>query len=253
MRLLVAGFLLLGLQSASGQVVSPVRPRAQVKPFTMTQTTTTSRTYANGMTSTETKQNTLVRDSEGRMRNEQEMAATPGMKFVLDNGGSRIMHGRGKFIYIFVTDPVGRTSLNWSTDPDAAKEVRLTHTRQFAPGPRGVRTLDKAEDGLVAEEKVEKLGTRALQGVIAEGTRRTTHYPAGAFGMSQEFTVVSENWVAQDCGISVEGTTDDPRTGKIVTTLVSFSDAEPDAGLFKPPAGYSVISDVKVDEVAEKQ
>jgi hypothetical protein len=254
MRLLMAGALLLTLQGASAQVLrSADRPRPQVKPYTMTQSITTSRTYGSGMTSTETRQQVFMRDSEGRTRNEMERAATPAMKIVLDSGGIRLMRGRGKSSFIYVNDAVERTSMSWSTDPEMAKEVRLTQVRQMPAAPRPALSPAKTEDGLVAEEWMEKLGTRAIQGVIAEGTRWSTRYPAGAFGMSQEFTVLREDWFSRDYAVSLESTNDDPRFGKTVTTLVSFSDAEPDPALFKPPAGYTLISDAKVEEVAEKQ
>jgi hypothetical protein len=253
MRLLMAGALLLTLQSTSAQVVSPfVLPRPQLKAYTMTQTVTTSRTYGNGMTSSETRQQVFMRDSEGRTRNEMERAATPAMKIVLDSGGTRMMRGRGKSSFIYVNDAVERTTMSWSTDPEMAKEVRLTQVRQVSAAPRSSQSPAKTEDGLVAEEKMEKLGTRAIQGVIAEGTRWTTRYPAGSFGMSQEFTVVREDWFARDYGVSVESSNDDPRTGKMVTTLVSFSDAEPDPALFKPPDGYTLVSDARVEAVAER-
>jgi hypothetical protein len=95
--------------------------------------------------------------------------------------------------------------------------------------------------------------TGCIQGVIAEGTRTTTRYPAGAFGMSQEFTVTRDTWMSRDYHIVLESSNDDPRTGKMVTTLVSFSDQEPDAALFKPPAGYTVVSDEKLETVAQTQ
>jgi len=231
-----------------------VRARPQLKPYSMTQSITTTRAYANGMTSMETIQHLSARDSELRMRDEREVAAAPQVKLLLDSGVSRATaSGHDGYAIIFVFDPVEHTSLNWSTDPRMAKEARLIHSTQRAVAPRAVQTEAKQGDGLIAEERMEKLGTRNIQGVIADGTRWTTRYPAGSFGLSQEFMVVREEWFSQQYAISVESTTDDPRTGKVVTTLVSFSDAEPDPALFKLPAEYTLIGDAKVEEVAEKQ
>ena len=71
-------------------------------------------------------------------------------------------------------------------------------------------------------------------------------YPAGAFGMDRAFETMNETWNARDYNITVESTSEDPRSGKSVVTLVSFSQEEPDPSLFKPPAGYVLMGDAKV-------
>jgi len=224
-----------------------------VKPYTMVQTTTTTRTYANGMSSTETLKVVSMRDSQRRTRYEREQEGIPAMD--IERDGHTIHNlGMDKWTSFSIFDPVQGITMNWNDNLPGNKEVRLTHTRSPSAARHvSPQPAQKPRDALVATEHVEKLGTRAIQGVIAEGTKTTTQYPAGAFGMSQAFTATREYWIARDYNFLAEETLDDPRMGHTVTTLVSFSDQEPDSSQFKAPEGYTVLSDNRVEAVEVKR
>jgi hypothetical protein len=50
-------------------------------------------------------------------------------------------------------------------------------------------------------------------------------------------------------GINVRQVNDDPLMGKTTRELVSFSQGEPDASMFQPPADYEVATVETHDEV----
>ncbi len=244
MRASITAVLFLSTASfAAAQTPIPAQRvgRIKPKPYTMVQAVSFTHLFSNGMMQTHDSQVVTAMDSERRYRRETDEPAILGYTEIRD-GVSRHVPGREKWESISVSDPVEKITLNWQTDPILRREVRLNRSGTLAQGYAFSPQSDKSNSGLTVDAHMEKLGQRAFAGgVIAEGTRTTTRYPAGFQGFSQEFTTVNENWFARDYGIIVESTSDDPRFGKTVTTLVSFSDQEPDPALFKPPAGYKLI------------
>ena len=63
---------------------------------------------------------------------------------------------------------------------------------------------------------VEPLGTRQIEGVIAEGTRMTTTIPAGQIGNLNPINVVTERWFSKELQMAVLITRRDPRSGETV-------------------------------------
>jgi hypothetical protein len=254
----VAGTVSLGNSRA------PVRP---VKPYTMKQTTTITREYGDGLSSTVTSEVASMRDSEQKTRNEREQMEAAPTKYIRDG---RVSHTNGvyKLRMITVSDPAARMFMNWTEGGAGQQQVIVTRfpepeivNRPVAAGLRNAPAAPKVapaapqggDEERVAEVHTEKLGEKAIQGVIAEGTRVTTKYSAGVYGMNREFTVVREDWLARDYHLVVESMVDDPRMGKQVTTLVSFTEGDPDPAMFKPPAGYKMVGNVKEEELVEKQ
>jgi hypothetical protein len=87
----------------------------------------------------------------------------------------------------------------------------------------------------------EPLGSKTIEGVLAEGHRNTTTWPVGAFGNDRPVTTVNEEWMSRELGMNVLSTTSDPRSGEATTRLLNISRAEPDPSLFEPPPGYEII------------
>lgn len=230
-------------------------PRPAPKPFTMTQVRTQTQTYADGLTRTTTQKSTMMRDSSGRTRNESEFHGFAPA--IYDRDGRRSFqpgfNASSRSVNIY--DPASQSSLNWILSDSQPHEARVTSFAQSNPSPqrRMPNAIPPASDNVpVIEVRTEKLGTRAIQGVIAVGTRITTKFPAGYDGWNREFTTTQENWFASDYGFGVESTTDDPREGKTVVTLLTFTDGEPDPALFKPPADYAIITQVRTETPPEK-
>ena len=79
------------------------------------------------------------------------------------------------------------------------------------------------------------LGTRSIEGVVAEGTRSTFILPAGRIGNERPIEVVSERWYSSELQTRVMSRHSDPRFGETVYQLKNFSLAEPSSDLFEVP------------------
>jgi hypothetical protein len=87
----------------------------------------------------------------------------------------------------------------------------------------------------------ESLGTQAIEGVLAEGSRTTVVYPIGAVGNDRPITTISETWTSPELKVVVLSKNSDPRNGDSTTKLTNISRSEPDASLFQIPADYEVV------------
>lgn len=86
----------------------------------------------------------------------------------------------------------------------------------------------------------EDLGTKNLEGVDCNGTRRTITIPAGEVGNERPISIVTETWFAPSIDAVVESSTDDPRYGKTTYQLANVQLSEPARSLFEPPADFKV-------------
>ncbi len=93
------------------------------------------------------------------------------------------------------------------------------------------------------ETNTEELGQRDFEGVMAEGTRRTTTIPAGAIGNERPIEIVYERWYSKDIGMVVYSKNTDPRFGEQVYKLTNIVRAEPDPSLFAVPTTYKKVSE----------
>ena len=89
----------------------------------------------------------------------------------------------------------------------------------------------------------ESLGSRTIDGVMAEGTRSTVTYPVGIMGNDREFSSVTETWTSPDLKTRILSTTNDPRSGVNTFRIRSLSRTPPDPTLFAPPADYAVVDE----------
>lgn len=87
----------------------------------------------------------------------------------------------------------------------------------------------------------EELGTRDFEGVLAEGTRRTTTIPAGAIGNERPIEIVYERWFSKDLGMVVYSKNNDPRFGEQTYKLTNIVRSEPDPSLFAVPSEYKKL------------
>jgi hypothetical protein len=86
----------------------------------------------------------------------------------------------------------------------------------------------------------ESLGTKSIEGVMADGTRTTSTIPAGAIGNVMPIEVVSERWYSRELQMAVSISRRDPRSGDSVYRLRNIVKAEPPQDLFTVPADYQV-------------
>ena len=88
--------------------------------------------------------------------------------------------------------------------------------------------------------QAESLGTKAVAGVQAEGTRDTRNIPAGEIGNDRPLQTVWETWFSPELHVVVLRRVADPVNGNTVTELKDVQRSEPDPALFQVPAGYSI-------------
>lgn len=112
------------------------------------------------------------------------------------------------------------------------------------PGVAGVpfAATEVAMPGVPAQPLVqESLGTRVIEGLVAEGTRTTMTIPAGAIGNLAPIDVVTERWFSKELQTAVMITRRDPRSGETVYRLTNIVRAEPPAELFTTPPDFKVL------------
>ncbi len=176
----------------------------------------------------------VARDSEGRTRREQPLAAI----------GSLVIGLRAPRV-IVIHDPVARVTLLLDA---AAKTARRLRWREDAPGggpmPPPLRRLngDAPVPGepFASKGPAEALGTREMESLAAEGTRYTLVLAAGRVGNAKPLTIITERWYSADLDVVLETRHVDPRFGETRFVLRRIDRREPEASLFEVPADYSV-------------
>jgi hypothetical protein len=186
------------------------------------QVTLTQQSLAGGNMIERQEQTSISRDSQGRMRSESSVRHPDGSTAtritVIDSvAGVRRM-----------IDPQDRT----------VEEVALRPTtNRFQGRSWPARPLPADEPNVVSES----LGAQTVNGVQADGTRRTRTIPAGAIGNVSAIQIVQETWFSPDLQVPVLVKVTDPRSGVTVRELTNINPTEPDAALFQTPAGYSIL------------
>jgi hypothetical protein len=184
----------------------------------------------------------IARDSKGRVRIEQPMSPAPSGVTV------------PTLVQIF--DPVGGFDYILDNQNKVAHRiaVQTPAANEIGPGGGGVESgVPVGNTGITATihvihpnqpaRSVEQLGTRTIEGVSAEGTRRTTTWPAGSQGNDHPLIDVMETWYSPELKAMVLSKTTSARNGDSTVKLTNISRAEPDAALFQPPPGYTIVDD----------
>ncbi len=115
--------------------------------------------------------------------------------------------------------------------------------RGRGPGAAGSSEAGLA-DGKVAdgnfEVRVESLGKRDIDGLTADGERRTTVIPVNRIGNDRPIEIVEERWKSPELKTTIYSRTLDPRWGEHTFRLTKINRSEPDSSLFAPTADYSI-------------
>jgi hypothetical protein len=197
-------------------------------PYSAIRTTTRVETLANGSTITHASQVKEARDSNGRTY----IASLPSSA-----------EGAQAHSFVRVFDPVNRVAISWSSNAKQATLVHLPEPGQFA-GARGMAAGENAGPvrfrGNSDAVTTESLGSKTINGVVADGTRVTRVIAAGKMGNSEALTITHDTWVSQDLKLEVERVDTDPRFGTTTVEVTNLSREEPSAALFQAPAGFAV-------------
>ena len=87
--------------------------------------------------------------------------------------------------------------------------------------------------------KTESLGSKAIEGIPATGTKTTDTIPAGTIGNDKDLLITRETWYSPDLKLVLQSTQTDPRFGETTYSLTNVQRNEPDPSLFQVPAGYT--------------
>jgi hypothetical protein len=108
------------------------------------------------------------------------------------------------------------------------------HVQIHRLGPAGV-----GEPGEPAV-KTESLGSKIIEGLVAEGTRTTLTIPAGQIGNERPIEVVTERWYSPELQLVVMTRNSDPRMGESMYKLTKVQRSEPARDLFEVPPDYTI-------------
>jgi hypothetical protein len=223
-------------------------------PFTADRVSEHTQTLADG-THISQPQNVehISRDSQGRTRDDRPIFRAMGI--VLG------AHPPEDFRLTEISDPMA--GLAYVLDDQNKVAHRITMTPRQAGPPRisvgaGAGSVPGGAEGVGAggalprvradsptqpQHTMEKLESKNIEGVIAEGTRGTTTWPVGSQGNDRPIVQTNETWRSGELKETVLSRNVDPRNGESVTKLININRAEPDPALFQPPAGYTIVDE----------
>jgi hypothetical protein len=223
-------------------------------PFSAQRTEESVQTLGDGTHITNKSSVLYSRDSAGRVRREDDEWITiydpvAGVSYRLNkknHTGSKVelVYGLAAKIKL---DEVDQTLARMLKE-DAEKALNESKEQQgnavtiTSDGPNG-RVYSLKRSG--AEES---LGSQVVNGVMADGKRFTSTIPAGDFGNDRPIQTVTESWYSPELHITILFKRSDPRDGDVVTQYTNIQRAEPNAGLFQLPAGYTLVKEKRRQE-----
>jgi hypothetical protein len=178
------------------------------------------------------------RDSEGRTRIEQPDVLDPDM------------------IMVRVVDPVEHIDWNFTIGKDVDKTAIMSRYSPRADSfeyPTTYQTLPggSTNRGIMATPLIpagpgfryEELKSTYVNGVWCDGSRDSRWARPGEGNNKSDHNEleVTDTWFSVDLFTEVRWKMNDPSLGKYRNELINIDRSEPDAALFRPPAGYRVL------------
>jgi hypothetical protein len=231
-------------------------------PYSAKVVTETVQPFADGNSITHTSTSTVYRDSQGRMRREQNInmvgpsqASGSSVQFItIDDpvAGVHYTLNPNKMIATQISTSSTTSSSSVSAMPakvvpDGGGNVSITYFssgdgvavgggRGGAGGAVSIASVAISSDNVTSES----LGAETMQGLSCLGTRVTRTIPEGQIGNAQPILITTDKWYSQDLQIEVKTVHSDPRTGTTTTSIVNLSRNEPNPSLFTVPPGYTI-------------
>jgi hypothetical protein len=229
-------------------------------PYALEATIDTEQTLADGNRIVHHQVVRVYRDSDGRTRREETMAAI----------GPWAASGPPPTV-VTIQDPV--SGANYSLDPQNKIAIKLpaggpgqvriasghavvsgimTDTPPGAGKSVGPVTAFNAGQGMVIvqdgmarpaekpDESSESLGKQTIVGVSAEGTRQTTTIPAESMGNERPIEISRERWLSPELQIILRSKQTDPRFGITTYEVTKLDRASPARSLFEVPRDYQI-------------
>ena len=139
---------------------------------------------------------------------------------------------------ITIGDPVSGSIYMLNPKTEVARQMPF-------PAHAGARRNAESTQHTKAENpnlKTESLGTQAINGVTAEGTRITRTIPAGQIGNQAPIVITIERWYSPELQTDVMRKETNPEFGVTTFQLTNIARAEPEAALFQVPSNYTIKS-----------
>ncbi len=250
------------LKARMGGIVSAQMingPTVTGAPYSAQSTSETVQMLADGNRIVHSDSSTLYRDSQGRERREQSFPEGSVTDITISDpveGFSYLLRTETKvaikrFLPRRVLDEPKKAA---ASKPDIAAIIKaevptiVMHSNGGAmpvgadggPGwffQPGVIIPDNAAR---PETKTEDLGTQMIEGISAEGTRRTSTTPAGQIGNELPIVMVNERWYSPELQVVIKSTRSDPRSGTTTYKLTNINRGEPAPTLFQVPPDYTL-------------
>lgn len=224
------------LASPLGGAVA-IRPgRAALRkgaPYALEAVTESVQTLADGNRIVSTLTRKQYRDSEGRLRFDNQMSGTG--QWLTNDGTPQI---------VSITDPVARVHYVLDTKHATGTRAPILDSSPTPPGPAvllgpGVKITGtrKLPDSY---SKTEDLGKRVIVGVECHGERSTMTLPAGLMGNERAIVVTNEVWRSTELGLVILSIRNDPRSSVETYRVTRLERSEPPRSLFEVPPNYKI-------------
>jgi hypothetical protein len=203
-------------------------------PYAAERVTETVRVLADGNRIVQRNTEKLYRDADGRTRVESDWKGKPLVQIQDPVAGMsyRLYPGAKTGYRMAIAAPVPAKTEAPAPGPTAAVPGAAGVAEQLAPALAG--------DAGAAVTQSRALGTKQIDGMMAEGTQVTTTVPAGATGNVKPIVGTEETWTARELRVPVLVRMTHPFTGETVMRLRNLSRLDPPAALFAVPADYTV-------------
>jgi hypothetical protein len=222
-------------------------------PYAAQAVTEFTQTLADGNRITRKNNASVYRDSEGRTRRDQTLAAIgpwatagdpPQTVFINDPvaGVNYILDPRTKTARKLPLPPAVEAPERrpGAADPVSKRRVKGEEVFEEAVPGAGGGVVMYQSSGDDEKAKKESLGRQTIEGVEADGTRFTVTIPAGEIGNEQPMHIVSEQWYSPELQTVVMSRQMDPRSGETIYRLTNVDRAEPARSLFEVPSDYTL-------------
>ena len=173
-----------------------------------------------------------ARDSQGRSRVEVPLVVPKTGVNGFEPYMTQISDPVAGFLYLL--DDQSKTAHRVKLNETAAQDNR----RKFNLPENHV---SKGSDQ--QEIRVENLGEKTIEGVLAKGVRTTITWPAGTRNNDRAIVTTQETWFSEELQEVVYQKFTNPRNGEVVQRLDKVNRAEPDPMLFQPPSDYKIVDE----------
>jgi hypothetical protein len=236
------GFKVMGASMING-------PTVKGAPYSAEAVNEMVQTLADGNKITNTSSSMLYRDSQGRERREERMGRSvfisdpvEGVSYMLETNSKVARKTEPHQVMITTGGRGGNVGMGVGV---GRGDVSMTENHVFVTsasgtGPETFTFSSQEVSSGKLTPKVEHLGSQAIEGVMAEGTRTTVTIPAGQIGNEQPITTVSERWYSPELQVTVMTKRSDPRNGTTTYKLTNINRSEPSPTMFQVPPDYRI-------------